>query len=396
MSTALLLSLLLHALLLSLSLGGQGVGLPGLDLPWRERRLGADDLRVTLAPAPVRPTPAMVEPLAGPASPEPVAATEPAVLSEPAPISAPAPAPKLMTMARSDAASWAVAPAPVIIAAAASSAASPESLLEVPRDVAAAAQQQIALVAAQEAKERAQERAEEAARLARAEQEAQLAAAARLEAQRQQAAAAQAAATKAELDRAEAARVLAEAGRQETARQDAAKLAAANQAKAALIAERAEQDAKREAARRAMGRQLDEEAAKREATARQSPSSLLPGASSLRRGRLFGRSDPNAEMLLYAELWSRKIELNQTFDMIRAAVKQPHAQPLVTVAVRSDGSIESVSFVRSSGVAEIDAGIRRIVESQAPFPPFHPALAREFDVIEIRRSWVFDSAIRLY
>jgi TonB family protein len=68
----------------------------------------------------------------------------------------------------------------------------------------------------------------------------------------------------------------------------------------------------------------------------------------------------------------------------------------VTVALRSDGSVESVTFVLSSGVAGIDEAIRRIVQSQTPYPPFPPGLAREFDVIEIRRSWYFDMAIRLY
>jgi TonB family protein len=69
---------------------------------------------------------------------------------------------------------------------------------------------------------------------------------------------------------------------------------------------------------------------------------------------------------------------------------------MVTVAVRSDGSVESVTFVVSSGVAELDEAVRRIVESQRPYPAFPPALAREFDVVEIRRTWYFDSAIRLY
>ena len=55
----------------------------------------------------------------------------------------------------------------------------------------------------------------------------------------------------------------------------------------------------------------------------------------------FGRTDPNAELILYAEAWSRKIQLNLTFDMVREAVQQPHADPLVTVAIRSDGSVES-------------------------------------------------------
>jgi outer membrane biosynthesis protein TonB len=69
---------------------------------------------------------------------------------------------------------------------------------------------------------------------------------------------------------------------------------------------------------------------------------------------------------------------------------------MVTVAFRSDGSVESVTFVVSSGVAEIDETIRRIVESQSPNLVFPTALTREFDVIEIRRTWHFDSAIRLY
>ena len=85
-----------------------------------------------------------------------------------------------------------------------------------------------------------------------------------------------------------------------------------------------------------------------------------------------------------------------TFDMVREAAKQPHTDPLVWVAVRSDGSVESVTFIRSSGVPALDEAIRRVVHSQAPYPAFPPALAREFDVIEIRRTWHFDVAIRLY
>jgi TonB family protein len=66
------------------------------------------------------------------------------------------------------------------------------------------------------------------------------------------------------------------------------------------------------------------------------------------------------------------------------------------VAIRSDGSVESVSFVVSSGVAAIDEAIRRIVQSHTPFAAFPPALASEFDVVEIRRTWHFDTAVRLY
>ncbi len=111
---------------------------------------------------------------------------------------------------------------------------------------------------------------------------------------------------------------------------------------------------------------------------------------------MFGRTDPNTELVLYAEAVARKILLNRTFDMVREAAKRPHADPLVTMAIRSDGSVEAVTIVISSGVPELDDAIRRVVQSQAPYPAFSPELARQYDVVEIRRTWYFDMAVRLY
>ncbi len=55
-----------------------------------------------------------------------------------------------------------------------------------------------------------------------------------------------------------------------------------------------------------------------------------------------------------------------------------------------------MTFTRSSGVPAIDEALRRIVESQKPYPAFPLALDRDYDVIEIRRNWHFDVAVRLY
>ena len=55
-----LLSLLLHMLLLSLTFGGQGLGLPGFGFPWQDRRIAVPDLRVAVVPAQVTP---VVEPV---------------------------------------------------------------------------------------------------------------------------------------------------------------------------------------------------------------------------------------------------------------------------------------------------------------------------------------------
>ncbi|MFG6443509.1 TonB C-terminal domain-containing protein [Roseateles sp. LKC17W] len=223
----------------------------------------------------------------------------------------------------------------------------------------------------------------EALRLAAERVEAARQAAARAELARQQAVQAEAARLAAA--QAEAARQVAERG--EAARQQAALLAAA-QAQA-----RADEE-QREARKRAIGRQLDEEAARRDAqrdSERQRPD-WVPA----RRGRLFGRIDSHAELALYGEAWARKIENNTSPDTVRELARQPHSAAVVTVAVRSDGSVEAVTFVRSSGVPAVDEAITRIVRSQANYPAFPPRLLRDYDVVEIRRSWQFDTAVRLH
>ena len=67
MASSLLLSLLLHGSLLSLTFGGQGLGLPGLKFPWQERRIEVPELRVVLVPAPLTPAEPAVKSVAGPA-----------------------------------------------------------------------------------------------------------------------------------------------------------------------------------------------------------------------------------------------------------------------------------------------------------------------------------------
>jgi TonB family protein len=241
---------------------------------------------------------------------------------------------------------------------------------------------------------------QDAQRLEAARAEAARQAAARAELARQQAvqavqaeaarlAAAQAEAARAEAANAEAARLAAarqEAERAEAARQQAARLAAA-QAQA-----RAEEE-QREARKRAIGRQLDEEAARRDA--QRDPERQRPDWVPARRGRLFGRIDSHAELALYGEAWARKIENNTPPDTARELARQPHSAAVVTVAVRSDGSVEAVTFVRSSGVPAVDEAITRIVRAQANYPAFPPGLLRDYDVVEIRRSWQFDTAVRL-
>jgi outer membrane biosynthesis protein TonB len=55
--------------------------------------------------------------------------------------------------------------------------------------------------------------------------------------------------------------------------------------------------------------------------------------------------------------------------------------PVVTVAARSDGSVESMTFELSSGAADVDEAIRRVVRNNEHYRLFPPELARDYDVI---------------
>ncbi|HTE86508.1 MAG TPA: TonB C-terminal domain-containing protein [Dehalococcoidia bacterium] len=470
---ALLLSLAIHAFLLSLTFGGQGGWLLGFGFPWQDRRIEVPDLRVVVVPAQITATEPAVTPVAEPLQ---QAWVEQPVASGPAPMPSvsraptqprtaaaivpganpgaeaspkaeanpsahaatgaapaqmpfradrsgdaappPIPAPAVIALERTDEPTWLVPPTPMMPAPViAPSTSTPETAMPSLPDAGDGARDQ-------EARERAVEPAKldasrqegqrqaqqlEVARRDAARQEAARAENARLEAAKVEAAKVEAAkieAAKVEAAKVEAAKVEApkveapkvEAAQVEAAQVEATKIEAAKveaaKIEAAKVGAAQEAAARREAALRAIGRQLDEEAARREAAT--AAARLLPSSSSARRYWLFGRTDPNAELILYAEAWSRKIQLNgTTFDMVREAAKQPHTDPLVTVAIRSDGSVESVTFVLSSGVAAIDEAIRRVVDSQRPYQVFPPGLAHEWDVIMIRRSWHFDTAIRL-
>jgi len=477
---ALLLSLLLHALLLSLTFGDQDMGLPGFGFPWRERRIEAPDLRVVLMPAPAKaaepaaravkepaqkasieqkvisqraPTPTVslaptldrsAEAIVPKPAPTPEAKPEPdvaAAVLPPAtlrsggsgdPPPKPSAEPVVIAVERSDEATLVVPPpasAPTPVIAAAPGAATSEAVMPPSRDVGEVARKRaeaevrertVEVAKADTSEREAQRQADqlEAARAVAAQREAARLESARVEAarldtERREAArldterreAARLAAAKLEAQRLEAAgqeaaRVEAarqEAARQEAARQEAARQATAQQQAARALAEQ-EENAGREARRRAMGRQLEEEAARREAasTAARSPSRLPLSLSTARRVRLWGRADPNVDLVRYAEAWARKIQLNTSADTVREVTKRPHTEPMVTVAIRSDGAVESVTFVLSSGVAEVDEAIRQIIQSQVPYQAFPPGLAREYDVVEIRRTWHFDMAIQLY
>jgi protein TonB len=61
----------------------------------------------------------------------------------------------------------------------------------------------------------------------------------------------------------------------------------------------------------------------------------------------------------------------------------------MTVAIRKDGTLVDSTIDASSGSPVLDRAARRIVALSAPYAPFPPDIARDTDVLEITRTWVF-------
>lgn len=122
----------------------------------------------------------------------------------------------------------------------------------------------------------------------------------------------------------------------------------------------------------------------------------LPQATDpARRRSVLGRVDQDVGLMMYVDSWRLKIERNGRLNYKQSLVDTAYTEPVVTVAVRSDGSIEEIIFHRSSGRPELDEAVRRIIRLNARYAAFPPELARRFDVIEIRRTWNFDDKLRL-
>jgi TonB family protein len=126
-----------------------------------------------------------------------------------------------------------------------------------------------------------------------------------------------------------------------------------------------------------------------------SPSSLPDSSPSPRRHSVFGSVAQDVGLMLYVESWRLKIERNGNLNYRRSSADNARGDPIVTVAIRSDGSVEDVIIQRSSGRPELDEAVRRIVRINARYSAFPPELARRFDVIEIRRIWNFDDRLRI-
>ncbi len=118
--------------------------------------------------------------------------------------------------------------------------------------------------------------------------------------------------------------------------------------------------------------------------------------ASLARERYY---DPRSMTTLeefYIQAWIRKVERVGTLNFPDAARRLNLSGKLtLDVALKADGSVKDLKLVRSSGHEILDKAALRIVELAAPYAPFPPEMARQYDILHIKRSWQFLQGSRL-
>jgi protein TonB len=109
--------------------------------------------------------------------------------------------------------------------------------------------------------------------------------------------------------------------------------------------------------------------------------------------RFIGARAEEYRFARYVEDWRMKIERVGNLNYPEAARQQKlYGNLLLTVSIRSDGTLDNVEIVRTSGSRILDAAAVRIVEMSAPFAPFPADVKRDTDILSITRTWTFTKA----
>ncbi|BCM26121.1 energy transducer TonB [Methyloradius palustris] len=92
----------------------------------------------------------------------------------------------------------------------------------------------------------------------------------------------------------------------------------------------------------------------------------------------------------YVEAWRQKVEKIGNLNYPEAAKTQKlYGQLRMTVSIKSDGSIESISIDQSSGSKVLDDAAKNIVTMAAPYAAFPDDIRKDTDILGITRTWTF-------
>lgn len=107
--------------------------------------------------------------------------------------------------------------------------------------------------------------------------------------------------------------------------------------------------------------------------------------------RLSSVSTKSAAEAAYLNMWRQKVERIGNANYPRGAFGSLR----MLVVIRENGVLEEVRLLDSSGNKELDQAALRIVRLAAPYPDFSVEMRKDYDVLEIIRTWQFSRGGRL-
>jgi TonB family protein len=114
-----------------------------------------------------------------------------------------------------------------------------------------------------------------------------------------------------------------------------------------------------------------------------------------RRRSFLGAYDKEVPLRMYVDSVKQKLERNGNLIYEKRSLSNIEYNVLVNMVIRSDGSIEEVSILRTSGSRAVDEKARNIILANSPYSSFPPSLAAKYDVIEVQRVWHFGDRLRI-
>lgn len=113
------------------------------------------------------------------------------------------------------------------------------------------------------------------------------------------------------------------------------------------------------------------------------------------RKKFIGARAEEYRFAQYVEDWRQKVERIGNLNYPDSARGRLYGSLVLTLTIRSDGTLANVELNRSSGHPELDAAAKRIVKLAAPYAVFPASIRRDTDELVITRTWSFTNADHL-
>jgi protein TonB len=110
----------------------------------------------------------------------------------------------------------------------------------------------------------------------------------------------------------------------------------------------------------------------------------------LPRRKFIGARTEGVVYAQYVDQWRLRIEkVGTQYFPEEAKRRKLYGSLVMTVHIRSDGSVEKVEIDRPSGHRLLDSAARRAVDLAGPFPPFPAAVRKDWDILSISRTFSY-------